>query len=115
MFKLTLTNGHRDQDVYFELLETKIANKWGREVAHNYELYETTRFHNWPNDNKDDISFIKNLQEQIDIVNQYRANTITITLDCINQDLLNNAHKFFENLRGSVDIGTDFYNSAPIL
>jgi hypothetical protein len=31
----------------------------------------------------------------------------------LSQDTLNYLHKFFENLRGHIETGTDFYNSAP--
>jgi hypothetical protein len=111
-FQLTLTNGVEDRIVYFDLLDTSIASKWADEVAKDYDFFETGRFTNWPN-GKNMADFYQGLKEQIDIVNEYRPDTIVGLSHIFNQELLNYLHKFFEDLRGPVDNPADFYATAP--
>lgn len=111
-FVLTLTNGLEDRTIYFDLLTTSIANKWADEVANNYPFFETDRFSNWPN-GKNMSDFYRELKEQIDIVNEYKPNTIVGLSHIFNQSLLNYLHKFFEELRGPVDEPAEFYATAP--
>lgn len=111
MKQLILTIGN--QDVIFDLLSTDIAVAWSHEINQMYGFHETDRFQGWPDDTRDLEWFKYNLQSQIDIVNNYIPNTITdvVTLD---QSELNYLHKFFEDLRGGVEIGTVFYNESPL-
>lgn len=111
-FALTLTNGTEDRTIYFDLLTTSIANKWSDEVAKSYPFFETDRFSNWPN-GKNMADFYRELKEQIDIVNEYKPNTIVGLSHIFNQTLLNYLHKFFEDLRGPVDDPAEFYATAP--
>ena len=108
MFELTLTNGIDDLILLFKLRNTEIAAKWFVELSKKYELYETDRFSNWGNHD-----FINQLNNQIDIINDY-DNIIDkkVSLSTTQKDL-NYLHKFFEILRGEVTIGTVWFKNAP--
>ena len=107
-FVLTLIN---DLNLVFDINDTSIAQRWANEIKQDYPLYETTRFKSWPNDGKDIEYYKANLTKQIEIVNNY-SHMIDNT-DIKSQTDLNYLHKFFEDLRGPVTIGTEFFNTAP--
>lgn len=110
MFNLILTNDNEDISIPFTVRNTNIAKKWFDELQQNYDLYETDRFTNWGTHN-----LIPELNKCITKINQY-DNCIDryISSTSINlQDDLNYLHKFFEDLRGEVNEGTDWFNSAP--
>lgn len=114
-FCLTLCNDNTECDVIFDIFDTDIAQKWASEVAKKYEIFERDRFSNWPNSIKDGAYLISMLNEQIDIVNRYYPNLIdTRVEDNPNQDTMNYLHKFFENLRGSMDNESVWYLAANI-
>lgn len=113
MKKFVLTVGKTlTKDIVFDLLDTDISYRWAAEIDKNYQLFETNRFKGWPNNGKNLEYFYKNLQKQINIVNNYRPNTINFQEE-FNQDTLNYLHKFFEELRGHAIDGTVFFNNAP--
>ena len=109
MFDLVLTNGIDDLYLRFKIRNTEIADKWFNELSKDYELYETDRFTNW-GDNK---YIIDDLNCQIDIINAYEKIIDRKVDDNTTQHVMNYLHKFFENLRGEVDVGTEWYHSAP--
>jgi hypothetical protein len=111
---VTLENDTEHKDVVFEIFNTDIAHRWATEIGMNYRLYETERFKGWPCSDKNLSYYIREINKQIIAVNLYKPNTIENTISDYNQDLLNYLHKFFEILRGPVEIGTKFYNEAPI-
>jgi len=111
-FIVAITDGKEDKELVFKVYDTEIAKRWAYEVAKNYPLYETDRFRSWPGSEKDLSYYLSKLQEQIDIVNLYKADTIVSRVNS-DQDTLNYLHKFFEELRGELEEGTDFYNCAP--
>lgn len=114
MFKLTLTNNDEDCEVYFDTLDTNIAKKWVNEINKDCVINEGERFSNFPNTNKDLIYFVNLLNGLIDIVNNYKANSIPIKLTPdMNQDTMNYLHKFFEDLRGPILATSEFYNNSP--
>ena len=109
MFKITLGNNNSTLDLKFTILESRIAKKWYTELCKNYELYETTRFTDWNSNN-----IVPLINNEISIINNY---SYVITKNCPNvptQKDFNQLHKFFEDLRGEVEIGTNFYVMAPI-
>jgi len=109
MFELTLTNGVEDLVLTFKLRNTNIANKWFTELSKDYALYETNRFSNWgPHD------FVNQLNQQIDIINAYQPIIDKRVTASSTQQELNYLHRFFEDLRGEVSIGTVWFNTAPI-
>jgi hypothetical protein len=108
MFNLTLTNGSEDLVLTFKLRNTNIANKWFTELSKGYSLYETNRFSNWGAHD-----FVKQLNEQINIINAYQSIIDKQVSDTSTQQELNYLHKFFEDLRGEVIAGTEWYNHAP--
>lgn len=110
MFNLILTNGTEDLVIPFRIRDTKIAKKWFNELSKNYSLYETERFTNWGTGN-----VIEKLNKCIDLINNY-DNIIDryINKDSKNiQQDLNYLHKFFEDLRGDVNIETDWFRKSP--
>ena len=110
-FLLTL-GSNSTLELVFDILDTSIAERWAEEIAKNYPLNETERFKNFPNNGKDTEFFIKKLQDRVDIVNNYKPNTISHKV-AVDQEILNYLHRFFENLRGHIEQGTEFFNSAP--
>jgi hypothetical protein len=113
-FKLTLCNSTSEYDLYFNVDDTVIAKKWAKEISNNYPLFETERFSNWPKTTKNADYFVTKLNQCIDTVNDYKAGTILTKVSLpFNQSTMNYLHKFFEELRGTSDLGTAFYNSAP--
>jgi hypothetical protein len=111
-FIVTLTDNTNDKDLVFNVYQTDIARRWAEEVSKDYPLYETERFQGWSNSSKDLYYYISALTEQIEIVNNYKTGTIKFDKK-FNQEALNYLHKFFEDLRGHVEEGTVFYNTAP--
>jgi hypothetical protein len=109
-FILTLENDNSTYDITFDIFSTSIAQRWASEVEKNYPFFETTRFQGWPD--KDFNYYVTELEKQITIVNRYRPNTVD-NVGFVNQEKLNYLHKFFEVLRGPIESGTDFYNTAP--
>lgn len=109
---VTITNGVEDKDLVFNIHNTIIAQKWQKEVEKNYPILERNRFQGWPNSEKTIEWYRCELKKRIDTVNNYRQNTIQST-SIQDQESLNYLHKFFEELRGTTNAGTDFYNNAP--
>ena len=110
---LTLANDLENLQVEFDIFDTSIANRWADEVAKNYPLFEVDRFKGWPNSKKTVNYYKTEILRQIKIVNEYVPGSISLENDIFNQEILNYLHKFFEDLRGELNTGTDFYNSAP--
>ena len=111
MFNLILTNGKEDISVPFTVRNTDIAKKWFIQLLQNYKLYETDRFTNW---GAHDL--ISELNECIAKVNEYEVcidRYISTSSTDIQKDL-NYLHKFFEDLRGDVNRGTEWFNCAPL-
>jgi hypothetical protein len=97
-------------ELIFDIANTDIANRWADEIAKNYPLHEVDRFKGFGG--KDFDYYLKQIQDQILIVNNYAPGTISCQVDK-SQEVLNYLHTFFENLRGEYSTGTPFYNSAP--
>lgn len=108
MFNVILTNGIEDLSLTFKLRNTNIAKKWFTELSKNYELYETDRFSNWGAHD-----FVNQLNEQIAIINSYQPIIDRQVTEHSSQQDLNYLHKFFEDLRGEVDSGTEWFRTAP--
>lgn len=110
MFELVLTNGKEDLSLLFKIRNTDIARKWYKELSHNYELFERDRLDHWGTDKQ---YYVNQLNSIIDEINAYQQIVdIKVSVDTT-QDQLNYLHKFFEDLRGEITEGTEWYNSAP--
>lgn len=109
MFRLTLTNGTEDIDLDFRLKDSTIARKWFAELEKSYSLYETDRFSNWGKQN-----IIKELNDHIDIINEYDYIIDKRVSEQTTQEDLNYLHKFFEKYRGEITTGTDWFSRAPM-
>lgn len=113
MFRITVANDLETKDLFFNLYSTDIADRWFKEVKKDYEIYEDDRFTNWPNSYKTEQWFIDNLNQQIDIINSYEPlinQKMSLNAD---QETMNILHKHFENLRGHIEAGTDWFYNAP--
>ena len=111
MFNLILTNGKEDISIPFNVRDTSIAKKWFEEIQQDYDLFETNRFTNWCAHN-----LVPELNQCIDKINQhgvYIDRRISNKNTNMQEDL-NYLHKFFEELRGEVNEGTEWFNNAPI-
>ena len=109
MFRITLTNGTEDATLIFKVRETAIANKWFEELCKNYSIFENDRFSSWHLQN----NLINDINKQIDIINSYNKVIDIKASNDITQSDLNYLHKFFEDLRGEVVQGTEWFNNAP--
>ena len=110
MFRIILTNNKEDIALTFKVRETPIAKKWFEELRKNYPIFEDDRFSNWTTDN----CLIDTLNKQIDIINSYENIIDYKASITTSQHDLNYLHKFFEDLRGEVAIGTPWFHTAPI-
>lgn len=111
MFSVTLTNGVKDKELLFKIRDTEIAKKWAKEIAAEYDLYETDRFTNWGT--KDIVCELNACIKTINKYDKIIDRLVTTDNKKNMQQNLNYLHKFFEDLRGEVDKGTDWYNKAP--
>jgi len=108
MFKVILTNGHEDCELFFRLKNTVIAEKWFRELKGVNELYEDDRFSNWGSNKLiDDLNYHISVINNYDKIINYKVDT-TVT-----QKDLNYLHKFFEKYRGEISQGTEWFTNAP--
>lgn len=110
MFRVILTNGKEDTSLTFKVRSTAIAKKWFDELCKNYPIHEANRFSNWNLENQ----LIDQLNKQIDIINSYDNIIDRKASTTMSQDDLNYLHKFFEDLRGEVTVGTAWFHSAPV-
>jgi len=108
MFKVVLANNNSRYELFFKLLPTDIANRWYKELLNNYRLYETLRFTDFKNNNIDLL-----IQNEIDIINSYFKIIFKKLPIKPTQKDYNELHKIFEDLRGNIEVGTNFYNYAP--
>jgi hypothetical protein len=107
---VSITNNTDTLELEFKVRDTIIARKWFNEVSKNYPLYEIDRFDNWGISKE---TYIERLNEQIDIINNYQyIIDRRVSLDSTQQDM-NYLHKYFEDLRGEVTMGTEWYNTSP--
>lgn len=107
---VTITNEIDDLVLDFQVRDTEIARKWFTEVSKNYPLFEIDRFDNWGITRE---TYVERLNEQIVIINSYQFIVDRMVTVNSTQNDMNYLHKFFEDLRGEVTIGTAWYNDAP--
>ena len=110
-FNLTLGNVLQEKTLKFDILTTDIAQKWATEINKKYPFYENDRFTNWPENNKSESYYEAMLQLHMNVIKDYGYN-VDIT-DFNFQSALNEMHKHFEDLRGSVDNPSAWYKTAP--
>lgn len=108
MFNLILTNGVEDLTLQFKVYDTEIAKKWFTELQKVNHIYEDDRFTDWGSSN-----VVEKLNECIRVINNYQYIIDKTATKDITQKELNYLHKFFEDLRGEVTVGTDWFHSAP--
>lgn len=109
MFNIILTNDVEDTELTFKVRDTSIAQKWFYEVAKDYDIFENDRFTNW----SQNINLVDDLNKQINIINSYEKIIDYTVSDKTTQKDLNYLHKFFEDLRGEVTDGTEWFSNAP--
>lgn len=109
MFNLILTNGIEDLKLQFKVYDTQIAKKWFTELQKTNQIYENDRFTDWGSSN-----VIDKLNDCIRIINNYQYIINKTAHKDITQKELNYLHKFFEDLRGEVTVGTDWFHNAPV-
>jgi hypothetical protein len=112
---LTLSSGSDQKDLYFDIFDCTIAQKWAKEVNKNLSIHENDRFINWPRSKKDRQYYVSELNKQMQIVEDYAPNSVPffLTIEAVNQHSFNVLHKFFEEARGPSEEGTEFFNNAP--
>jgi hypothetical protein len=114
-FCLTVKNDQQDRNIFFDIFDNTISQKWAAEIAKNYDLFETDRFSNWPDSPRDKNYFVSMLNKQIDTVNSYYPNLINTHVENNpDQETMNHLHTFFEKLRGPIGGESDWFKSANI-
>lgn len=108
MFKIILTNDVEDIELFFKIRNTPIAQKWFNQLKNNYEIFEDNRFASWHKEN-----LVDELNKNIETICQYDPIIDSRLGRKLNQKKLNYMHKYFEDLRGEVETGTEWYNNAP--
>jgi hypothetical protein len=110
-FKIILTNEITDLNLEFLVRDSNIADRWYQELQKNYPLHEKNRFSNWNSNNK---TLINELNEQINIINNYQHIITAEVKESFNQQDLNYLHIFFEKLRGEVFAKSSWYKDSPL-
>lgn len=110
MFEIVLTNGEEDCSLPFAVRTTPIAQKWFAEIQKGYPIYEDDRFTKW--NDRDLVALLNNCIAKINAYDNIIDRHLSQSNKTIQNDL-NYLHKFFEDLRGEVDQGTEWFNSAP--
>jgi len=108
MLKLILTNGKEELSIPFKVRNTPIAKKWFDELCKDYPLFETDRFTNWGTNN-----IIQKLITNLNVIRSYDSSINVTISNNITQQELNHLHKYFEDLRGEIGVGTNWFNNAP--
>ena len=100
--------------IEFDIKTDELSQEWAGEINQNYLFYERDRFTYFPNNGKDNEYFATKLNEQIDIINSYYPDKITLRADPnMDQQTMNNMHVFFEQLRGPIEEPLEWYVYAP--
>ena len=101
--------------IEFDIKPDELSQAWAEEINQNYLFYERDRFTYFPNNGKDNEYFATKLNEQIDIINSYYPDKITLRADPnMDQQTMNNMHVFFEQLRGPIEEPLEWYVYAPV-
>lgn len=115
-FYVEFKNSTDELALEFETYNTPIAKKWSDELKaqliRNSTLKEDDRLYQFPNQwNIEKI--VSELKDRADKINNYKF-YIPETIDnSINQDLLNQLHKYFEEMRGGILSPGEYYLNAP--
>lgn len=114
-FIIELSNPDNDiQILEFDIHNNPLAQKWAKEIDNNYNFYEQDRFTYWPNNGKDSDFFSNKINEQIEIINSFYPDRITLrAMPNMDQETMNNMHVFFEQLRGPIEDPLDWYLNSP--
>jgi len=100
--------------IEFDIKQDQLSQAWANEIKQNYMLYERDRFTYFPNNGKDNEYFANKLNEQIDIINSFYPDMITLRADPnMDQQTMNTMHVFFEKLRGPIEEPLEWYVHAP--
>jgi hypothetical protein len=115
-FYVEFKNDTDELTLEFETYNTPIAQKWADELnaqmLRNPSLKENNRLYQFPDQWRlEDI--VSELKDRADKINSYKF-YIPETIDTsINQELLNQLHKYFEEMRGGILSPGEYYLSAP--
>ncbi len=101
-----------DSELTFKIRDTDIAQRWAKEIAKNYPLFETDRFQGWPTD-KDINWYRTQLQQQVDVIHNHRGYP-KVEVTELDQQSLNFLHKIFETVRGEINTATDIYTLGDL-
>jgi len=103
-FFLEFKNNQTQLTLEFELVDNSTAVKWYQslveQLTRNNQIYERDRIRDFPNDNSSKNSLIQEMNTRIDTINQWKP-CIPYKLDTgVNQEILNNLHKYYEDIKG---------------
>lgn len=113
-FFLEITSNNDSITVAFNIKQDPLSQAWAEEINNNYDFYERDRFTYWPSNNKDNEWFAAKLNEQIDIINSFYPDMISLRADPnMDQQTMNDMHVFFERLRGPIEEPLEWYVYAP--
>lgn len=116
-FYLEFINDTDQLTLEFQIYDTPIAQKWYQELSEqlirNPNLKENDRLYQFPNQwSLEEI--VSELKSRADIINNYKFYIPEeINASTINQELLNQLHKYFEEMRGGILGPGQYYLDAP--
>jgi hypothetical protein len=117
---ITLTNGKKDYDLQFKLLDTNIAQKWIKHLdlftQAGFPWDDPKRFYNFPNTEYTEPVVAQKLRDLVATIKNYAPDIIDRQFgDIISQDDLNYLHHIFEVYHGLYDEQdqNSFYKTAP--
>mgnify|MGYP003346412230 FL=1 len=119
--KVIIEFGSEEFVLTWKVINTQIARNWFEKIKSTLEfgIFEKNRFYNFPNqDNWSKDLIAHKINECMDVIEQEYYNFFKDTKrpnDKMSQDDLNYLHKFFTELRGSIDLPSHYYINASQL
>lgn len=113
-FYICISDCTQQYTLPFNIYKNSISQKWAREIAKGYNLYERNRFKSWKIEPRKEEKIISCINKQIDKINKFFKGYIDVYMDKgTSQETLNYLHKCFELVRGDINKGTHDFINAP--
>lgn len=107
----------KDYSLQFNLLDTPITDAWIERMhaRHNYDLDDRERFYYFNDIEQERITALEQINQSINLINQYSSVIDKKLYDVTDQDTLNYLHHIFEIYhRGLDEQDHEFWINAPV-
>jgi len=116
-FFLEFKNNDSELTLEFEIADNSTAVKWYQELQEqlqrNSRLKENNRMYHFPNETWSLENIVRELNNRINIINEYKHYVPHVVDLSVDQELLNILHKYFEEMRGGILSPGQYYLDAP--